>query len=290
MKNRSLPVIAVIPAHNASKTLPSLLDELLKQKYDEIIVIDDASTDSTISVARAYKNKVNIIEGKENVGSGANRNRIIGRTKNSIIHFIDADMQLLSRNTPGIIRTLDWPDDTAFIGGMVRNPDGTQNPFNYGPRPHLMLSFLLGGLQFLVWQIGRLNRSLGQFTRRIFNPLLRDFPKIYQIQKPKRIYWAAESNMLVESNLFEKHGGYDPAFRYSEIEDFALRMYRHGYHGRFEPRIDAIHSSTDNIFKSRKKRYEARKQFIKKHGRLVYLVPPLADYLEGRKTQKRYHK
>lgn len=285
-----LPVVAVIPAHNAAKTLPLLLNELIAQKYDDIYVIDDASTDNTAEMVKKYAPKVKLIEGQENVGSGANRNRIIGRTSKAVLHFIDADMRLLSKNTPQIIRSIKWPKGTAFIGGMVRNPDGTQNPFNYGNRPHFFASFVIGGLQYVIWLIGLGNRPIGRFLRKLFSPLLRRFPEIYEIPKSKRVYWVAESNMLIKSDLFEEHGGFDPDFRYAEIEDFALRLYREGYHGRFDPRVDAIHASNDNMLKSSNKRLTARKQFNNKHGKLVYLIPPLADYFEGRKTQKRYHK
>jgi glycosyltransferase involved in cell wall biosynthesis len=290
MSKLRTPVIAVIPAHNSTKTIRPLLDELIKQKYDQIFVIDDASTDSTTQVVRSYKNKVQLIQGTENVGSGANRNRIIGKIPKSIIHFIDADMNLLSKKTPEIIRDIKWPMDLAFIGGMVRNPDGTQNPFNYGMRPHLLASIIIGGLQYLIWLIGRANKPTGRFLRKFFQPLLHRFPEIYETPKSRRVYWVAESNMIIKSDLFERHGGYDPRFRYSEIEDFALRTYRSGLHGRFDPRIDAMHASNDNILKSGKKRVKARKEFNKKHGRLVYLIPPLSDYFAGRKTQKRYHK
>lgn len=136
MVKHRLPVVAVIPAHNAAKTLRPLLDELIKQKYDGIYVIDDASTDNTVKVVKTYGSKVKLIKSSENVGSGANRNRIIGRTSPAILHFIDADMQLLSKNTPNIIRSIEWPEGLAFVGGLVRNPDGTQNPFNFGLRPH----------------------------------------------------------------------------------------------------------------------------------------------------------
>jgi GT2 family glycosyltransferase len=287
---KHVPVIAVVPAHNDKATIKKLVDELVRQRYDDIYVIDDASTDDTTRIVKKYGKKVKLIENKNNVGSGANRNRIIGRTDKAIIHFIDADMQLLSKHTPDIIRTIDWPDDVAFIGGMVRNPDGTQNPFNYGPRPHLIHSFFAGGLQYLVWLIGRSNQPLGRLLRKLFNPLLSSFPKIYATPSSKTIYWAAESNMMFKSDIFEIHGGFDPRFRYSEIEDLALRLYRQGYRGRFDPRIDAVHASNDNILKSAKKRMEAKKQFDRKHGHLVHIIPPLADYLAGRKTQKRYHK
>lgn len=290
MAKQEPPIVAVIPAHNASKTISALLDDLVGQGYDDIFVIDDASSDKTVRIVKKYRPKVKLIEGKENVGSGANRNRIIGKTPPAIIHFIDADMRLLSRATPKIIRQIEWPKNAAFIGGMVRNPDGTQNPFNYGPRPHILTGVPQGGLQFIIWLAGRLSWPAGKFLRSLLTPLLKGLPNIYIKQRPRRVHWAAESNMIVRSEEFTEHGGYDPRFRYSEIVDFALRIHRKGQHGYFHPDIDALHLSWDNVLKSGGKRREAHKKFLEKHGRLIYYLPPLADYLDGLKTQKRYHK
>ncbi|HET7827536.1 MAG TPA: glycosyltransferase family A protein, partial [Candidatus Saccharimonadales bacterium] len=214
---KKVPVIAVIPAYNAAKTIRPLLAELISQRYDDIYVIDDASTDSTVRTVQQYAPKVKLIKNGQNVGSGANRNRIIGKVEPSILHFIDADMRLRSKDTPDTIRRLKWPKRAAYIGGLVRNPDGSQNPFNFGPRPHLLTGIFQGGLQFIIWLIGRLNWTAGKVLRRIFSPLLKGLPDIYAKQLPRRTYWVAESNMLVKSEEFAGHGGYDPRFRYSEI-------------------------------------------------------------------------
>ncbi len=283
-------VVAAIPAYNAAKTLPRLLDELIQQNYDEIFVLDDASSDATIKVAKSYGSKVRVIAGKQNVGSGANRNRIIGQTEPAIIHFIDADMLLLSKDTPNIIRKLEWPKDAAYIGGVVRNPDGTQNPFNYGPRPHILTGIFQGSLQFLVWQVGYINKKFAKFLRGLLAPLVRGLPNIYAVPQARRVHWIAESNMLVKSDQFAQYGGFDPRFRYSEIGDLALRVHRRNLHGYFTPEIDAVHASLDNVLRSGKKRYVAHKQFLEKHGKLSFYFPPLSDYLETRKTQKRYHR
>jgi GT2 family glycosyltransferase len=280
-----LPVIAAVPAHNNAKTLRTLLDELVKQGYDDIYVLDDASKDNTVRIAKSYSKKIKVIEGDKNVGAGANRNRIIGLTPPAIIHFIDADMQLLSKDTPDKIRAINWPKNAAFIGGLVRNPDGTQNPFNFGPRPNFFTGIFKGGLQYIIWLSGRLNKPAGIFLRHLFAPALAGFPNFYRKPRPHLTYWVAESNMLVKSDVFARHGGFDPRFRYSEIEDLALRLHRRGRRGYFTPEIDAIHGSMDNIFNSRGKRWEARKKFYAKHGWLIYIIPPLADYLANRRSK-----
>jgi GT2 family glycosyltransferase len=137
---------------------------------------------------------------------------------------------------------------------------------------------------------GDVNKTAGKLLRKAFSPILKGFPDIYAKPRPQHTHWLAESNMLVKSDFFAKHGGFDPRFRYSEIMDLALRMHRRGYNGYFYPEIDAVHSTLDNALKSRKKRYTALRQFLDKHGKAVYFFPYFADIIYGRKTQKRYHK
>lgn len=46
-------IIAVLPAYNAGKTLKKTFDDIPKDWVDEIIVVDDASGDNTVAIARA---------------------------------------------------------------------------------------------------------------------------------------------------------------------------------------------------------------------------------------------
>ncbi len=45
-------VAAVMPAYNAARTLERTLGEINRNVVDEIIVVDDASGDDTVAVAR----------------------------------------------------------------------------------------------------------------------------------------------------------------------------------------------------------------------------------------------
>lgn len=134
MKSDRLPVTAAIPAYNAESTLEPLLKTVLEQEYDQIFVLDDASTDATYELAHTYEPDITAVRGMENVGSGANRNRIIqvldGRT---IIHFLDADLRLNSEQTPELARHAATQPAVGYVGGLIRDPNGRQNPYNYGP-------------------------------------------------------------------------------------------------------------------------------------------------------------
>lgn len=89
-------VSIIIPVYNGSKFIKKAIDSVLAQKVNfqiEIIVIDDASTDSLESVLRKYFNLKNFkyIKNKKNLGVAESRNIGIKVAKGKYIAFLDAD-------------------------------------------------------------------------------------------------------------------------------------------------------------------------------------------------------
>ena len=64
-------VVVVLPAYNAANTLEPTLADLDSTGVDEIIVVDDASTDNTVEIARRLP--VTLIQHERNRGYGANQ-------------------------------------------------------------------------------------------------------------------------------------------------------------------------------------------------------------------------
>ncbi len=90
-KNALFGASVIIPAYNAQKTLPACLDALLVQSVlpNEIIVVDDGSTDETKTMAEAYS-LVQVISQK-NQGPAKARNVGAAAAKSEIIIFLDSD-------------------------------------------------------------------------------------------------------------------------------------------------------------------------------------------------------
>ncbi len=86
-----MKISVIIPAHNSVATLARAIDSVLEQSYkvDEIIVVDDGSTDATSEVAKMY-DEVSLLRQKH-MGVSSARNNGVMMAANEWIAFLDAD-------------------------------------------------------------------------------------------------------------------------------------------------------------------------------------------------------
>lgn len=83
----------IIPAYNAAGFLARALDSVLAQSWPahEILVVDDASTDATGTVARAYGDAVRYLRRESNAGVSSARNHGAQVATGDWLAFLDAD-------------------------------------------------------------------------------------------------------------------------------------------------------------------------------------------------------
>ena len=89
-------VSVIIPAYNAETYLERALNSARAQTMPnlEIMVVDDASADDTIGVARriaAQDSRVRVLHNEHNAGSSISRNRAIEAARGEWIALLDAD-------------------------------------------------------------------------------------------------------------------------------------------------------------------------------------------------------
>ncbi len=89
MKPRTSVIISVF---NAERYLAAAIESVLGQTSppDELIVVDDGSTDGSAMVAAGYGDSVHLLR-QENRGTGAGRNRGIDAAAGELVAFLDAD-------------------------------------------------------------------------------------------------------------------------------------------------------------------------------------------------------
>jgi glycosyltransferase involved in cell wall biosynthesis len=88
------PLVSIlIPAYNAERWIVHSLQSALEQTWinNEIIVVDDGSTDNTFSVARQFQSSSVKIVSQSNRGASAARNRALDLCQGDYIQWLDAD-------------------------------------------------------------------------------------------------------------------------------------------------------------------------------------------------------
>lgn len=152
----SLTISVVIPAYKSAPWIAETIGSVLQQSYPventELILIDDASPDDTVGVARrvleASPLKHQIIEREKNMGVTANRNEGFRAAAGEWIQFLDHDDVLMPHKLElqagyaakaaaevGVIysswRALELTDGRWQPTGPVRSPNVDDDPI-YG--------------------------------------------------------------------------------------------------------------------------------------------------------------
>jgi glycosyltransferase involved in cell wall biosynthesis len=89
----TITVSVICPVHNRRHLIGDTLKSLMAQTRapDEIIVVDDASTDGTADFVRAFAPGVQVIALRDNQGPGAARNAGLRQATGSHVIFFDSD-------------------------------------------------------------------------------------------------------------------------------------------------------------------------------------------------------
>ena len=92
----STPIVSVImPAYNAEKYIDKAIESVLNQTDIslELIIIDDGSTDQTLSIVEKYKTypNITILQNETNLGVATTRNKGIAIANGKYIAFLDTD-------------------------------------------------------------------------------------------------------------------------------------------------------------------------------------------------------
>lgn len=121
-------VSILIPAYNDEDYVGESVQSALAQTYSEceVIVVDDGSTDDTVSKVRKYDSVTLITQ--TNLGAPAARNRALESANGEYIQFLDADDLLHPRKVEAQIQRLeDSPPGTVAVSPTCYFQDG-QHP------------------------------------------------------------------------------------------------------------------------------------------------------------------
>lgn len=250
----------IIPVYNGAATIGSLLDALLPQcdSRCEIIVVDDASTDSTPAILNAYASRgVSILRAVRNSGPAAARNLGAAAAAGDTLLFFDSDDVPAPVLLPTVLATLEAYPDAAFGGYLLAEQSVSavdrsvlKQAMDCAPKaprffpPHAYANQLLVGKRLVTASSAFMRKSLFQEHGGFLDKLrMFEDPELFarlsactpfaQIPEVLAIYripetppaertraGAATAFILSLRKLAERHGA-----RYHRLADvFAIRM------------------------------------------------------------------
>ena len=228
---RSVSVVVI--NYNGARTLARCLDAVVGEpRVREVILVDDASEDSSLTVAQQFP--VTVVPLAENGGPTRAWNAGAARATGEYILFVDSDVVL----APGYVATLaDFLDEHPVIGvvsGRMVGEQGSRIWWNFG-HDGSPLRDLLQGVLINVWKIFPFLRTT---LERIAEPFTLNFvPDIAQ-----RVDWVVEMACMTPRTLFSALGGFDERYwMFCEGPDYCARAREAGREVWYIPVSSALH-------------------------------------------------
>jgi hypothetical protein len=249
--------------------LQSLFEKINDVPF-EVIVLDNASTDNSISQIRKHFPRVKIIISRENVGFARGVNTAAKKAEGEYLVFLNSDTVLEENALSAMITYMKDNPKTGVMGGCLVNKD-TSTSASYGSFYSLFNVF-----------------SMLFFQRR-----RQLFDKITAVD------WVSGGFMFIRRDLFLELGGFDEHFfMYIEDMELCFRIAKKGLKAIYFPKAKASHvgqGSSNRTFAivhiSRGLLY-----FYKKHKpiwqyfvvQLLLMIKSGASYAIGMLTRNEY--
>ncbi len=251
MDSKSLPLVSVIVVnYNGKNFVANCIESILKNNYSnyEIIVVDNASTDNTVSFLRnKFANRlklIKILELDKNYGPAKARNEGTRISNGKYIGFLDNDTEMDPNWIVEAIKEFESNENIGIIQCkllLLKEPDRIDYVGEY-----------LAQNGFLVHRAGFREIDEGQYNQKV------------------EILAAKSAGMFIHKDVFEKIGGFDEDyFIFVEETDLGWRSWLMGYRTIFCPDSVVYHlfSNTKNIIDKNTNNY-----LIRFHGTKNYIM------------------
>ena len=159
-----MKVSVIIPVYNEAQALPLVLKELPRADVDDIIVVDNGSTDRTFEAAQAAQVKV-VFEPRRGYGQACQAGLRAASPESDIIVFLDGDHSDYPEDLPRLLEPIRRGGADLVIGSRVL---GEAQPGSLTP-PQRVGNWL--ACRVIAWRFGHRFTDLGPF-RAIRRPAL----------------------------------------------------------------------------------------------------------------------
>ena len=182
----------------------------------ELIVVDNASSERPRAEAAAWKGPGRLIELEENIGFGGGSNVGVGEASGEATVLLNPDTELLDDGLDRLAASA--LERAALVGPRVLNPDGTIQPSASGP------------------EVGAWPWVRALVPAAIQPEAVRARTEPYRLERALDVSWLTGSCVAGPTGVLRRLGPFDPALHmFGEDVDLGLRAGARGVPSRFDP-------------------------------------------------------
>lgn len=220
-----LNLTVVVPCYNSAETIAETLDSIFEQTLppQEVIVVDDGSTDETTKIVEKYKGRTRLVR-QSNNGVSSARNRGAQCARSDWIAFCDSDDAWSPKKLEVVARCIDSFPDTSLIfhdfsilyEGRLLAKRATESKHSLFPlfrRHRVSMSQILPNHRYIGVGADAPNERL-------------------DVYRGNAVYWMlagnfiAPSTFVIKRDLFASSMGFDETYVSAEDTEFFLRLSR----------------------------------------------------------------
>ena len=231
MSKNSLSVVIV--NWNTSEVLEKCLLSLKKFPVSiptDVYVVDNASSDDSVSMMRKKFPWVNVIANKDNVGFAKANNQILRKINSEFVYIMNPDIEITKGSTDILIGYLKNHEDVAAVGPRMINADGSIQEKEYYHRFPSIIQTLLFYTDLYSWS----SKQKNLVDKYWVNSVNSDKPFIVDQLPGASIVGRIER--LKEVGYFDER--YPLLF---EDVDLSYKLHKKGYNSYIIPESKVIH-------------------------------------------------
>ncbi len=125
-QDKALQYMVLVPAFNEESTIKILIDTILKQKPDQLLIINDASTDQTAKILDelTHQQPIQVLHNEQNLGKAGSLWRGFEQAieqNMDVVITMDGDGQHRAEDIPALLQSHQTKPEHLVIGARERN-------------------------------------------------------------------------------------------------------------------------------------------------------------------------
>lgn len=230
-----IDVSIIIVSYNSAKLLEKCIDSIIEKTQDinySIFIVDNASSDNSVSLIKEKYPDIHLIENKINLGFGKANNQVLKIIDSKYAFLLNPDTELINNAIKILFDFMEAQENIACVGANLYNQD-LSFQYSYGNFPTI---------KKILFEFG-----LNKIFVKYFNSNLAE-GVICDKDKAQEVPYITGADLMIRKEVLNKVGFFDEDFfLYYEETELQYRIKKQGYKTFIVPDAKIIHISNTSL-------------------------------------------